>query len=340
MQNFQKKLKMLRRDFILFPAISVGLFWFAKDTFLFEEPLTLDDFGGPLGSITPFKGGTYSDIYFGAYIYAHALELGITCPHVEKFIEWSASLQEKNGFFSKVCQDKATAALYASCGRADSNDATLSKWLEMFELHPNASTLKEKYKSQLQKAESALFSLKRKNGLYGVFPRTEKGYENYCLFKDNIEVLRYLKIKAVKSNSTKHEQMYKELLDAIKQNFGPDLLTPQKLVVGAEYDREMFYPHKVAAPFVLLENILTTAESEKFNWSAWLHKNEAAWNEQARIDFPWGTVALAALTSGRPDIAKKWIETYYDIEKDQPKAGVRWNVLEEFSAFVIKKKLY
>ena len=182
--------------------------------------------------------------------------------------------------------------------------------------------------------------MKRKNGLYGVFPKTEKGYENYCLFKDNIEVLRYLKIKAVKSNSPKHEQMYKELFEAIKINFGPDLLNPKKLVVGAEYDKEMFYPHKVAGPFVLLENILTTAESEKFNWDEWLEKNEKMWQEQAQKDFPWGTVALSALTSGRSDIAKKWIETYYDLDRNQPKPGVRWNVLEEFSAFVIKKKLY
>lgn len=331
---------MLRRDFILFPAISVGLFWFAKDTFKFEEPLTLNEFGGPEGKITPFKGGTYSDIYFGSYIYAHALELGISCPHVEKFMAWSASLQEKSGFFGKVCQDKNVQGLYASCGRADSNDATLSKWLEMFELHPNANELRTTYRIQLQKAELALLSLKRKNGLYGVFPKTEKGYENYCLFKDNIEVLRYFKIKAVKSNSSKHEQLYKELLDAIRLNFGSNLLKPNKLVVGAAYDREMFYPHKVAAPFVLMENILTTAESEKFNWDVWLRENEELWNEQARTDFPWGTVALSALTSGRSDIAKNWIAQYYDIEKGAPKPGVRWNVLEEFSAFVIKQKLY
>lgn len=303
----------------------------------------------PDGLVATFKSGTVADPYFGMYGLELAARAGLDVTDARnRLVQWGLRHQQASGRFPRFCRDADPASASASmprapawraCGRADSDDATLSRWLVLLMRAAPPGPLPAAWQLSYDKAWAVLETLRMSNGVYSVFPPGTPGYEGYALFKDNVEVLDSLRALATLHASRGEPELGRalgaraeQLAGAMAEHFGAEPTKLERLALGANYARASFYPHKVAVPFAWLEGY---ASPEADQWQVWLNENTAAWDANAKADFPWGLVAVAAGKAGRYDVGCRWLERY----RVQRKADVRWNVLEEISAQVVQHQL-
>lgn len=298
--------------------------------------LDLSDYQEKSGLIGTFKGGTVADPYFGLYALELAHRAGLNARKAESaFVKWGLANQQADGRFGRYCR---TENVWAYCGRADSDDATLSRWLVSLTRAAEGKPFPPEWQSSFEKAKTALFTLKMKNGVFSVFSPSVQGYAGYALYKDNIEVLnafetlsRLFKERQDSNHANFFENEASSLRKAIGVRFGKNPMNLKELALGARYDHVRFYPHQVAAPFASLEGYFSMSQAD---WSQWLEQSKKAWDENGAKDFPWGILALSAHQSGLPGVACDWLEQY----KPNRSSNVRWNVLEEVSAQIILSK--
>lgn len=291
------------------------------------------DKGGLIGT---FKGGTVADPYFGLYALELAHRAGLNIEQSEgAFVNWGLKNQLDDGRFGRYCLEGAT---WVHCGRADSDDATLSRWLVSLVRAANGAPLPVEWQQSFEKTQRTLFTLKMKNGVFSVFSPSVKGYAGYALFKDNVEVLNAFttlsELFGRRNDVEKAEFYAKEaamLKAAIAEHFGPNPMNLKSLALGARYGRVRFYPHQVAVPFASMEGYRTMSKGD---WAQWLEQTQAAWDLNGAQDFPWGILAVAAYQDGREDVACHWLEKY----KTNRTQNVRWNVLEEVSTQILLSK--
>lgn len=307
----------------------------------------------PDGLVATFKSGTVADPYFGMYGLELAARAGLDVTDARnKLVQWGLRHQQDSGRFPRFCRDPSSspsasstptstpkAPTWRACGRADSDDATLSRWLVLLVRAAPPGPLPPAWQLSYDKAWAVLETLRMGNGVYSVFPPGTPGYEGYALFKDNVEVLDSLRaLASLHAGRGDHvqgralEARALSLATAMAEHFGAEPVRLERLALGASYANSSFYPHKVAAPFAWLEGY---TRPEAAQWQAWLDENTAAWDANAKADFPWGLVAVAAGKAGRYDVGCRWLERY----RAQRKADVRWNVLEEISAQVVQHQL-
>lgn len=285
--------------------------------------LRLPAYQGKSGLMATFERGTSADPYFGLFSLelAHRAGLDVRASALA-FIQWGLQAQAPDGRFARYCAPGRKA--WAVCGRADSDDATLARWLQLL-ARTGGPRMPAEWQDSFRKAATALLKLKLPSGVFSVFPHDTQGYAGYALFKDNVEVLnafRYLAQAHPDLGQVAWPEEAWKLEQAMRAQFGDQPFGPLKLALGASYDRPRFYPHGVSAPFGWMEGYFEAPTTEQ--WQRWESENQAAWDAQATNDFPWGLVALSAALTGYWPAAHRWLARY---EPRTP--GVRWNVLEE-----------
>ncbi|MCU6262538.1 hypothetical protein [Escherichia coli] len=245
--------------------------------------------------------------------------------------------QRSDGRFGRYCKLEGS---WKYCGRADSDDATLARWLQLLVNMSDNKPLPSVWQSSFDRALKALMSLRMDNGIYSVFPHDTRGYAGYALFKDNVEVLNalenlanYFRQTGDEIQARRFEQDVSDLRKAMEKAFGQDIFALKKLALNANYDKPRFYPHAVAVPFAWMEGYgprPTRADAIR-----WLDKYENDWKEMARTNYPWGLMALALMDAGMNERAVRWFED----NQHWRQKGEHWNILEETSAQIIHYRL-
>lgn len=287
------------------------------------------------GLIQTFAGGTVADPYFGLYALSLARAGGLDVTHAQaRFIAWGLRDQSKDGTFSRYCKK---AGVWASCGKSDSDDATLARWMHLlYSAAPRTAPLPALWAASAQRAETALLALRMKSGVYSVFPKDTPGYAGYALFKDNVEVFSvFTQLSVLFAERGEPERAAEfarhatDLREAMKRNFGDKPFAMKRISLAADYDKWLFYPHAVSIPFGWLEGYY--APPTVSEWTQWENSHTQAWLANAKKDFPWGLMALAALKTGNPAVAGCWVQRH----RNQSVTGQHWNVLEEVSLQIL-----
>jgi hypothetical protein len=288
------------------------------------------------GLIGTFKNGRAADPYFGLYALDLAAKGGLDVRAAQAlFIEWGLREQKADGRFERYCKDDAG---WRRCGRTDSDDATLARWVLLLHTAANG-VLPPTWQASADRALTALLALRMKNGVYSVFPHDTPGYRGYALFKDNVEVLSafeqlgklYL-LRGEHEKALPWRDRATRLRSAMAREFGDEPFAMKRLALGASYRGWQFYPHAVSIPFGWLEDYYTAPTTEQ--WARWLAEHRAAWYANGTTDFPWGLMALAALRTAPGSLEPHcWLAHY----TTQRASNTRWNVLEEVAAQVIEQ---
>lgn len=304
--------------------------------------LRLADYQTADGLITTFKAGksTVADPYFGMFGIELARRNGLnTQPVGQRAMHWWLSVQQPNGRFEKSCGQPGALSF---CGRSDSDDATLARWLQVLAEHAPRPWSPE-VRNSFEKTYKALLALRLPNGVYSVFAHDTPGYQGYALFNDNIDVLNAFEMLA-QAPSLQHLPHWhsrfasdaQALRAAMERVFGrgPDYFPT--LALGAKYSKETFYPHHVAMPLAWMEGYVRMEPADKRTlWRIWLHKYEQEWIRFGNVNFPWGLVAVAAVNDGLVEVGAAWLERVAPLRRRDE----RWNVLEEICAQIILHKL-
>lgn len=301
-------------------------------------PLELSDYQDESGLIGTFKNGRAADPYFGLYALDLAQKGGLDVRAArDRFIDWGLRAQKADGRFERYCKD---ASGWQHCGRTDSDDATLARWVLLLHTASDGE-LSPVWRASAERALNALLALRMTNGIYSVFPHDTPGYRGYALFKDNVEVLSAFEQIAelyLKKNDPERAFPWRDrstrLRAAMAREFGDEPFAMKRLALGANYRGWQFYPHAVSIPFGWLEDYYS--DPTEAHWSRWLREHRASWYANGEHDFPWGLMALAALHTA-PDSREPacWLDHY----AQQRRSNSRWNILEEVSAQVIEHAL-
>lgn len=300
--------------------------------------LDLSSYQTPEGLLITFKNGDSADPYFGLYSLELARRAGMDIQQpAREFIRWGILNQNSDGTFGRYCRQKYQ---WVYCGRADSDDATLARWLQLLVNMSGDKSLPPIWQSSFNRSLKTLQSLQMSNGIYSVYPKNYKGYAGYALFKDNVEVLNSLENLAQYFQRVGNEEQAQrfrrdahELRTSIGKEFGWDIFALQRLAINASYDKPQFYPHAVAIPFAWMEGY--GLHPTRADATRWLQKYDAEWRAIALKDYPWGLMALALLNAGNYSRAQCWL---YD-NQHWRQQGEHWNILEETSAQIIHYNL-
>ncbi|EIE0340246.1 hypothetical protein LCT82_003332 [Salmonella enterica] len=302
------------------------------------ELLDLSSYQTREGLLITFKNGDVADPYFGLYSLELAGRAGMDIRHpAREFIRWGILNQDSEGRFGRYCKQKVR---WVYCGRADSDDATLARWLQLLVNMSGDKPLPPVWQSSFDRALKALMSLRMHNGIYSVFPPDTPGYAGYALFKDNVEVLnalerlaQYFHTVGDQTQARRFGTDARELRTAIGKYFGRNIFALKRLALNASYDKPLFYPHAVAIPFAWMEGY--GPRPTRTDAALWLKKYDADWRAMAGRDYPWGLMALALLEAGDRSRAQRWLN---DNEHWRQK-GEHWNILEETSAQILRYRL-
>lgn len=300
--------------------------------------LDLSSYQTPEGLLITFKNGDAADPYFGLYSLELARRAGMDIQQpAREFIRWGILNQNSDGTFGRYCRQKYQ---WVYCGRADSDDATLARWLQLLVNMSGDTSLPPIWQSSFDRTLKALQSLRMNNGIYSVYPKDYKGYAGYALFKDNVEVLNALENLAQYFQRMGNKEQYqlfrrdaRELRTAIGKQFGWNIFALERLALNASYDKPQFYPHAVAIPFAWMEGY--GPHPTHTDATRWLQKYDAEWRAMALKDYPWGLMALALLDTGDYSRAQRW----FDDNQHWRQQGEHWNILEETSAQIIHYRL-
>lgn len=296
------------------------------------------------GLLTTFrqKNSEVADPYFGLYSLELARRAGLDVRETaQRALAWGVADQKRDGRFERYC---GKAGALRMCGNADSDDATLARWLQLIAFNA-PRPWSDRVTSSFERADQALRALRMRNGIYSVFPHDTPGYKGYALFKDNVEVLNALESLSSpgvlkEENAQRWQARFKAdanaLRKAMARHFGSGPESFEVLALGAVYRKQMFYPHHVAAPFAWAEGyVQAPRETVRNYWQRWLQQHQENWDTFAKKDYPWGLLALGAVHAGLPHVGRRWL----DQVAEQRQAHVRWNLLEETCAQAIEFRL-
>lgn len=291
------------------------------------ETLKLGTYQDDTGVITVTNGGNSVDPYFATKALLLARDGGLNINVAgRKWIQWALAHQLDNGLFGRYCRTSAGAD-WQYCEKADAEDALLAVWLELLYALAPEKGLPKAWKTSAIKAQQQLQSLHQvKAGIYHISNELPVG-----LLMDNVEI--YAAFKAMNKSMQRvgshtfaiEMQQRAELLHhaIIKQFWNAD---SKIFEVSTQHRKETaFYPDVVAQIFPLLYALpLPDGMTADEKFKVWIAHHKEAWLEHISQDFPWGLVAVAAITFDDRNTAFCW----------QTKAlpfryGPKWNVLEE-----------
>ena len=296
----------------------------------YAASLDLSAFQYPDGAITVQRKDAQSapvvDPYFAAKALLAGLDLGldISAP-AHAWIGWMLPHQRPDGRFDRWC---VKGHSYERCAQADADDAALAVWMELMLRLYAVSPVPATWQVSLDNADQYLRSLRSPAGYYYVSHELQVG-----LLMDNAEVYAAL-IAATRqaqavgdvTESTQKKRQAAQLAQAIRATFWAGT-TRRYRPSTQKHKSGSFYPEATAQLFPLLAG-MPLPEANITHWPSWFGewrtRHHAAWLANARHDYPWGLVALAAWKTGDANTAACWL-TRVAAQRNT----TRWNVLEE-----------
>lgn len=211
---------------------------------------------------------------------------------------------------------------------ADADDALLALWLQCVAELGLPEALRARHKAGLRLAETYLHNrlFDARLGVFKVF-----AHDDAHLWMDNIEVWSAMLSLAQADLSwcegLPSPGVWQGRADALARSMSrvfrahggaaPQVST-QHLPGPAQ-----FYPHLVTGPFAWLHDWPGGGDAS-LRMAVWAARHEALWVEQARTDYPWGLLAVAAWRDGEVRLAERWLQ-----RTRAQRGGLRWNILEE-----------
>ncbi|WP_446809557.1 carbohydrate binding domain-containing protein [Methylomonas sp. 2BW1-5-20] len=291
---------------------------------LAAEPLKLAGYQQADGAISIFQNGDNVDPYFAgkALLVAHDAGLDIRAA-AASWIAWGLQHQRADGGFDRFCRRDG---LWVACAAADADDSATAVWIELIaKLAPGAG-LPIVWLESLKRAQQLLDSLRDQDSrIYFISSKQPVG-----LLMDNVEVYTaLLALSQLKQTTGELEQaslLAKQadvLANTIVQVFWQPCL--QRLRVSTQSQtRPGFYPDQVAEIFPILAGIRIPGRDQAGFFKQWLNENRGQWFKQAKVDFPWGLVAIAADKLAEHESVNCWLTLAAQLRQ-----GSHWNVLEE-----------
>ena len=293
-------------------------------------PLDIAAFQYPDGAISvQRKDAAFApvvDPYFAAKAFLAAMDLGldVSAP-AHAWIGWMLPHQRPDGRLDRWCVKDNT---YLHCAQADADDAALAVWMELiYRLYP-AGPVPVTWQVSLYNADHYLGSLMAPAGYYHVSQELKVG-----LLMDNAEVYsalvaasRHAQAAGDDLEAGRNKRRAEQLAQAASGTFW--VRAKKRYRPSTQAHRPgSFYPEATAQLYPMLAD-MPLPEVRVTDWPAWFRSwqshHEAAWLNNARLDYPWGLVALAAWKAGESDTAACWLK-----RAASERSGVRWNVLEE-----------
>lgn len=318
--------------------LSIGSLWLCNtaEAAGAEHYALLGAYMTQAGALKTFSQGDVIDPYFGMLGLLLAKQFGLNDNFAaNRFIHWVLSTQRPDGRFNKYCRK---GYYWYPCGDSDSEDTTLARWVDLLYTQARDNgrrSLPASWHNSATVALSALAAQRLPSGVYSVFPSSKKGYAGYALFKDNVETYNSFEhIASIESSwgqARRARAMWaraKALKIAMLKAFGRNPLHLRRLALGASYNKVMFYPQVVAAPVAWLDGYFKGTPAD---WYQWLHTYQKEWFANARVDYPWGILALEALKVGDTNTAACWLAH----SRIYRQTNTHWNLIEEISAQIV-----
>ena len=306
-------MKRLHFYFTLAMALFAGCVGTASAT----AKLDLSGYSDADGAITVLYRGESADPYFAmqALLLAHENGLDISVP-ARKFANWLVPKQKPDGTFDRFC--RTGTATWVSCKTADADDALLAIWMKLLETMPaymNSNPAITKSYSVSKSALEHLFQPSR--GIYMVSPVYLHG-----LFMDNLEVWalkNHLKQPGQRAEADK-------LATAIQATFWEPV--SKRFLVSTQLEQRSekaaFYPDHVAQIFPLLVGFPLLQQDAASYYLNWMRQYRADWLSQGKTDYPWGLLAVLALSQNDKPSARCWLR-----ESQGLRHSSRWAVTDE-----------
>lgn len=298
----------------------------------YAAELRLTGYQRPDGAITTYYGGDSVDPYFAMKALLVASDIGLDAnAAARRWINWLMPRQLKSGQFERYC---LTRGRFASCRRADADDALLATWMELLVRFSPPGGMPPAWKRSFDKASRYLDSLR--DPQLGVFHIAAD--LPVSLMMDNVEI--YSAFRAVGKYSadaedTEAAQKWTVKADQLEQNILKVFWRPGfgYQVSTQERDKVEFYPDTVAQIFPILAGVAPDDQPAKVRYAAWMAQHRFVWLQLPETDFPWGLVAQVADKMGDQDAITCW-----RVRATQFRHGTHWNVLEEalYQAFVAR----
>jgi len=290
--------------------------------------LRLDGYQGPDGAITVQRGGDAVDPYFAtlALLLAHRAGLDER-PAALHWIAWLLARQAEDGLFARYRGQPGGP--WTCAGPADADDALLALWMAL--LQSEAGTRRPwpiEWRGSLARSRSALEALKDPaSGVYRV-----AGSDPSALLMDNVEVQAALRLMAHAAwqrgegrEARRLARQAESLRFAMARAFpvGPDGLLRYRLPFESEGPGH-FYPDRVAHVYPWLYGMSMSGWPGHLSYGSWMKAYRDEWLGLADDPFPWGLVALVAISQGDREAAQRWCDRAGSL-----RMGPHWNVLEE-----------
>jgi hypothetical protein len=308
---------MFRRLLILCSAVML------QTSVAWANSLDLEGFQKPDGAITTAYGDTKVDPYFAtlALLLAKDGELSIR-KSAKAWIEWAIKQQQPEGLFNRYTLNENGG--WDATSATDADDAMLALWIELLYNTTSKNGMPGHWKKSLEKAEIQLDSLYNEElGIYHISEALPVG-----LLMDNVEIalaFRNISKDLKRLGQPKKSALYAEksdrLIRSIYQVFGGEK-QETFLISTQEKNKDNFYPTRVSQIYPLL-SIMPEDIAHK-RYEAWMKENGKEWLKQHKEDYPWGLVAIAALSRNDHYSAACWKHTAEPVRYSK-----HWNVVEE-----------
>lgn len=288
-------------------------------------PIDLGRYSDASGVITVLNGGDTTDPYFAmqALLLAHDHGLDIAQP-AAKFASWLVAHQKPDGTFDRFC--KSAAKTWVPCKTADADDALLALWMRLLDTMPLALNKNEAWRKSYAVSQKALDHLYQPSrGVYMVSPVYLHG-----LFMDNLEVWS-LKSTSRTSRPGEAEKLARGIYSTFWQPANRQFMVSTQLEQRSQSPQ--FYPDHVAQIFPLMVNFPLLPQTAKGHYQGWMALHRAEWLRQGINDYPWGLLAVLALTQGDTHSAGCWLR-----ETASMRHSARWAVTDEAARQILDSR--
>ena len=287
--------------------------------------LDLRGYADSTGAITILNGGDTTDPYFAmqALLLAHDNGLDVSVP-AEKFVNWLLPYQKPDGTFDRFC--RGTDKNWASCKTADADDSLLAIWMRLLEAMPVKLAKNPVWMKSFQVSKNALDHLfQPSRGIYMVSPVYLHG-----LFMDNLEVWS-LKAHLKTAGPGEMDRLARAIHDTFWSSANKRFLVSTQLEQQSQ--KPLFYPDHVAQIFPLLVDFPLLPQDARQYYQNWMRAHRADWLGQGQKDYPWGLLAVLALSHDDKSSARCWLR-----ETSRLRHSSRWAVTDEVAYQILASK--
>ncbi len=298
------------------------------------QVLDLSGYQDASGAISTGYGGDTVDTYFATKALLTAGDGGMKMHHpAMAWIKWALSKQRPDGRFDRYKRDAADE--WHSYTNADADDASLAVWLQLLYRLSPANGMPHAWQDSARRADAQLQALYDPTlGIYHISKSMPVGLlmDNVEIYSAFIDIAQEQKRLGQKDAARIYNRRAALLNTSIVRVFRQPA-TGEYLVSTQARSGTAFYPDQAAQVFPLLYQLHDGSDANT-TYSRWVAANGKEWLRQRNDDYPWGLVAVTALTMNDAGSASCWQNS-----AEPMRYSKHWNVLEEAALQRVKWQL-